>query len=105
MTAVVLWLFLAVPWVGLQCVIVVSPGNTCLLSFHENIWTGDMQRVQSLARRRALSHLTWVCILTRVCRIKCSNREVQTVQVPLKLDGTLHYATPGGVCMVNIVPL
>ena len=27
----VLWLFLTVPWVGLQCVIVVFPGHTHLL--------------------------------------------------------------------------
>ena len=27
----VLWLFLTVPWVGLQCVIVVFPGHTVLL--------------------------------------------------------------------------
>ena len=28
---VVVWLFLAVPWVGLQCVIVVFPDHTHLL--------------------------------------------------------------------------
>ena len=28
----VLWLFLMVPWAGLQCVIVVFPGHTYLLS-------------------------------------------------------------------------
>ena len=33
----VLWLFLAVPWVGLQCVIVVFPGhNRFLLHFTNN---------------------------------------------------------------------
>ena len=26
-----MWLFLTVPWVGLQCVIVVFPDHTCLL--------------------------------------------------------------------------
>ena len=31
MTASVLWPFLVVPWVGLQCVIVVFPGHTHLL--------------------------------------------------------------------------
>ena len=31
MTVGVLWLFLMVPWVGLQCVIVVFPGHTRLL--------------------------------------------------------------------------
>ena len=30
-TVYVLWLFLAVPWVGLQCVIVVFPDHTHLL--------------------------------------------------------------------------
>ena len=29
----VLWLFLTVPWVGLQCVIVVFPDHTHLLFF------------------------------------------------------------------------
>ena len=28
MSVIALWLFLMVPWVGLQCVIVVFPGNT-----------------------------------------------------------------------------
>ena len=32
MTVSVLWLFLTVPWVGLQCVIVVFPDHTPLLS-------------------------------------------------------------------------
>ena len=31
MTVVVLWLFIAVPWVGLQCVIMVFPHDTYLL--------------------------------------------------------------------------
>ena len=31
MTVSVLWLFLTVPWVGMQFVIVVFPGHTCLL--------------------------------------------------------------------------
>ena len=31
MTVSVLWLFLMVPWVGLQCVIVVFPDHTHLL--------------------------------------------------------------------------
>ena len=31
MTVGVLWLFLTVPWVGLQCVIVVIPDHTHLL--------------------------------------------------------------------------
>ena len=30
----ILWLFLAVPWVGLQCVIVVFPDHTHLLFAH-----------------------------------------------------------------------
>ena len=30
---IVRWLFLAVPWVGLQCVIVVFPDHTHLLFF------------------------------------------------------------------------
>ena len=30
-TISVLWLFFTVPWVGLQCVIVVFPGHTHLL--------------------------------------------------------------------------
>ena len=30
-TKIVLWLFLTVPWVGLQCVIVVFPDHTHLL--------------------------------------------------------------------------
>ena len=29
-TITILWLFLTVPWVGLQCVIVVIPGHTRL---------------------------------------------------------------------------
>ena len=33
MTVCVLWLFLTVPWVGLQCVIVVFPDHTHLLVF------------------------------------------------------------------------
>ena len=32
-TVYVLWLFLTVPWVGLQCEIVVFPDHTYLLSF------------------------------------------------------------------------
>ena len=35
MTVRVLWLFLAVPWVGLQYVTVVFPGNNHLLLFHD----------------------------------------------------------------------
>ena len=31
MNVSVLWLFFAVPWVGLQCMIVVFPGRTRLL--------------------------------------------------------------------------
>ena len=30
-TVIVLWLFLALPWVGLQCVVVVFPEHTHLL--------------------------------------------------------------------------
>ena len=33
MTVSVLWLFLTVPWVGLQCVVVVYPDHTYLLDF------------------------------------------------------------------------
>ena len=29
----VLWLFLTLPWVGLQCVIVIFPGNTHIFEF------------------------------------------------------------------------
>ena len=36
-TVIVLWLFLAVPWVGLQCVIVVLPDHTHLLFFMQNL--------------------------------------------------------------------
>ena len=39
-TVSVPWLFLTVPWVGLQCVIVVFPGHTYLLheaAFHFKI--------------------------------------------------------------------
>ena len=35
----VLWLFLAAPWVGLQCVIVVFPDHTHLLS---GCWRGTI---------------------------------------------------------------
>ena len=34
MAVSVVWLFLAVPWVGLQCVIVVFPEHVHLLSQH-----------------------------------------------------------------------
>ena len=34
-----LWLFLTVPWVGLQCVIVVFPGHTHLLS---DVWANSV---------------------------------------------------------------
>ena len=34
MTVSVLWLFLTVPWVGMQCVIVVFPDHTHLLFFY-----------------------------------------------------------------------
>ena len=33
----VLWLFLTVLWVGLQCVIVVFPDHTHLLFYYENL--------------------------------------------------------------------
>ena len=46
MTVSVMWLFLAVPWVGLQCLIVVFPDHThlilywwCLLNLSKN-WVG-----------------------------------------------------------------
>ena len=32
-----MWLDLAVPWVGLQCVVVVFPDQTYLLFLHKNI--------------------------------------------------------------------
>ena len=40
MTVCVLWLILTVPWVHLQCVIVVFPGHTHFFSFlMKALWT------------------------------------------------------------------
>ena len=38
----VLWLFLTVPWVGLQCVIVVFPDHTHLLFDWQNLCRGPL---------------------------------------------------------------
>ena len=67
MTVSVLWLFLTVPWVGLQCVIVVFPDHTHLLfcgsvklvlSGHFKIdktkilmTNGSLMKVESIANR------------------------------------------------------
>ena len=54
MIVIVLWLFLTLPWVGLQCVIVVFPDHThnflaskpiCYKNFIENIWIEPIQNV------------------------------------------------------------
>ena len=64
MTVGVLLLFLAILWVGLQCVIVVLLFILALtlfslfakVSFHENIWTVT----------GALRRLTWVCTVCKM---------------------------------------
>ena len=44
MTINVLWLFLAVAWVGLQCAIVVFSDHTHLLFYNSNI-TAPLSRI------------------------------------------------------------
>ena len=46
MTVSVLWLFPVVPWVSMQCVIVVFPGHTHLL-FVESVWSIKMLKLNS----------------------------------------------------------
>ena len=82
MTVGVLWLFLVLPWVGLQCVIVLYPSHTRLLfftvhkmSFHEKIKTGESS-VPGPTSRLGVFDLGLHClqdVLTQICRMKCSN--------------------------------
>ena len=47
----VMWLFLAVPWVGLQCVIVVFPDHTHLLFISITMRTHDIVRIKNIFQR------------------------------------------------------
>ena len=55
-TVNVLWLFLAVPWICLQCVIVVFPGQTFLLCVQMLSYIGP-------------SSLVLVCFAYKVCSV------------------------------------
>ena len=50
----VLWLLLTVPWVGLQCVIVVFPKHTYLLTFPNKQITRALTRLRSCRGLSAL---------------------------------------------------
>ena len=71
MTLNVLWLFLTMPWVGLQCVIVIFLGTTHLLSeeiVHASPLLEKMHMGQvSFLITLYLDHL--ICDLSHMCKV------------------------------------
>ena len=65
----VLWLFRTVPWVGMQCVIVVFPVHTHLLFDRTCTWIYNVVHFQTfwfssiLIRFYESAHKVWVCTL------------------------------------------
>ena len=69
MTVSVVLLFLAVPWVGLQCVIVVLPDHAHLFFFHYCMQATKART--SLSNQRIFIHLV-ECIISTVAACNMS---------------------------------
>ena len=67
----VLWLFLTVPWVGLQCVIVAFPGHT-----HLHLYSFNLVRNVSRISAGALLNSFNLLGQTYYCRIYCNRNKL-----------------------------
>ena len=54
-TEIVLWFFLTVPWVGMQCVIVVYPDHAHFLSEHSLVYAFTLRILSKFGS--SMSHL------------------------------------------------
>ena len=74
-----LWLFLAVPWVGLQCVIVVFPDHT---HFEENWANYPFKRKLYQVYMGVPGEFNWVrCTINRSHSTPCKKAEFEHLQI------------------------
>ena len=81
-----LWLFLTVPWVGLQCEIVVFPDHTHLpydysypVAYHSTYTTN----ISNVPLKKLLSHSAKKGEFTVFCQKNCWNSQKRTSCMPL----------------------